>query len=270
MTRRAALRRVGVLAHGPRSREFLRRAMRSLGYAPLVFASLDDLVAMGPDASTLDMLFLGDVPDTDSLGRAVMASARAAVGPHARVLHAPLQPRRRTRNRGATVDDIDTASPRFFGDLYGAILSFLNSHGFEGTQAHLSWGAYSFHPIEQTVSFAGEAVKLDPVAFDVALEFFFNLGRPVTRKWLKRMLPSGERGANWHRIDNIACTVDDLRVAIQLQEPTGWALDAIGDTGYQLRRVQRPATEQKRARVRVPALTTDRAPRKAERLQLEL
>ncbi|MGO4396510.1 hypothetical protein AB4Z46_34715 [Variovorax sp. M-6] len=270
MTRPAALRRAGVLAYGPRSREYLRRVMRSFGYAPLVFASLDELTAMGPAASTLDMLLLGDVPDTDSLGRVVMASARAAVGPNARVLHAPLQPRGRARNRGATVDNIDTASPRYFGDLYGAILSFLNSHGFEGTQAPFSWGGHAFHPIEKTVSFAGEEVKLDPVAFDVALEFFFSIGRPVTRKWLKRMLPTSERGANWHRIDNIACTVDDLRVAIQLHEPNGWALDALGDVGYQLRRLPRPATEQHRARVPRSGSTRNRAPKEEVRLQLEL
>lgn len=241
MTRPAAMRRVGVLAYAPRSREYLRRVLRSLGYAPRVFAHLDELTAMGPAASTLDMLFLGDVPDTDSRGRAVVAGALAVVGPNVPVLHAPLDRRRRARSRGEAGDNIVTASPRFFGDVCSSVMSFLASQGIESEQASFSWGVYAFHPLEKSVAFAGEEVTLDAVAFDVALELFFNIGKPVTKKWLKRMLPSGGHGAVWHRIDNIACTVDDLRVAIQLSESNGLTLDPLGDTGYQLRRVQRAA-----------------------------
>ena len=77
---RAAARRAGVLASSPRSRECIRRVLRALGHSPLVFTNLDEFLALGPGAATLDLLVLGDVPDTDSQGRPVAACAGDLIG----------------------------------------------------------------------------------------------------------------------------------------------------------------------------------------------
>ena len=243
MTARSAIpRRIGVLAYAARSRECVRRVLRSLGHAPLVFTNVDDLTAIGAGATTLDLLVIGDAPDTDSRGREVMATVLVATGPGVQVLRAPWHRRgRRSLLSGDAVEGI--AAPRFFSDLCGVILFSLHSHGFQSAPLRLTWGEYSFDPIERTVTFGGEEVLLDAVTFDVAVEFFFNADLILTKKWLKQMLPLGESGANWHRIDNIGCTVDDLRVALQLQASNGWILEDLGAAGYRLVRVPAPAQD---------------------------
>ena len=231
-----ALLRVAVLSYTPRSREFARRALRSLGCAPLIFSSLDELEAMGERSASLDLLLLGDVPDVDSQGRMALAGAMALVGPEVPVLHAPLSKRPRSRSRGADATDIQLASPRYFGELYAAILDFLPTARLDDAPSGLAWEGYEFHPRERTVAFGDAEVRLDPVAFDVALELFYNAGQPLSRRWLKRMLPSGEHGAHWHSIDNLGVTVDDLCVAIRLDGAHGWQLDRPSAESYRLRR----------------------------------
>ncbi len=235
-----AMLRAAVLSYTPRSREFARRALRSLGCAPLIFSSLDELEAMGERSASLDLLLLGDVPDVDSQGRMALAGAMAVVGPEVPVLHAPLAKRPRARSRGPGANEVQLASPRYFGELYAAILDFMPCDRLEGTPEGLVWDAYAFHPRERIVAFGNDEVRLDPVTFDVALELFFNAGQPLSRKWLKRMLPSGEHGAHWHSIDNLGVTIDDLCVAIRLDGTHGWQLDRPSAESYRLRRANLP------------------------------
>ena len=135
-----------------------------------------------------------------------------------------------------------------------------------GTPRLLVWDRYAFHPIERIVAFNDEELKLDAVDFDVALELFFSAGRPVPKRWLTRMLPADEHGANWYRIDNLACTVDELRVALQLDGSNGWTLEALPDDGYRLSSAPRSealpflasapvgAAQERRSAVAVPAM----------------
>ena len=251
--RRAATRRAGVLAYTPRSREYIRRVLRALGHSPLVFTNIDEFMAFGSGASTLDLMVLGDAPDTDSQGRAVVACALDAIGPDVPMLQVPMHKggrpiRRRADARGAVV-----ASPHFFSDLFRVILGFLDSLGFTSTPHLLVWDRYAFHPIERTVSFGAEQLTLDPVDLDVALELFYSAGRPVARRWLTRMLPTGEHGANWHRIDNLACTIDEIRVALQLDGAHGWTLEALPGDAYRLASPPRRAAHPSLVRVPVEA-----------------
>ncbi|MDM0037072.1 hypothetical protein QTI33_33405 [Variovorax sp. J22P271] len=231
---RTAARRAGVLAYSPRSRELIRRVLRALGHSPLVFTNLDEFLALGPGAATLDLLLLGDVPDTDSQGRDVAACARDLTGSAVPVLRVPMQQQGRSVRQRGMVGDRVPASPRYFSDLYRVILSFLDSLGFDSTPRLLVWERYAFHPTERIVAFNDEELKLDAVDFDIALELFYSAGRPVAASWLTRMLPAGEHGANWHRIDNLACTIDELRVALALDGANGWTLEALPDATYRL------------------------------------
>jgi hypothetical protein len=242
--------------------------LRSLGYAPMVFSSLDEFAAaLGSATARLDMLFLGDLPETDHQGRAAAACVMAAIDPKLPVFQLPLTRAvgGRSRRRANPGDRMVTAPPRFFGQLFDAIQSFLDMHGFESAPGELCWGGYAFDPSELTVSFGDQEVQLDAVAFDVALEFFYNAGEALSVTWLRRMLPVGERGANWHRIDNLACTVEDLRFALQLHHPNRWVLATLGDAGYRLLRAPRPsgpgsssARELKRLRALAPLVLPSR------------
>jgi DNA-binding response OmpR family regulator len=256
---RAAARRAGVLAYSPRSRELIRRVLRALGHSPLVFTNLDEFLGLGRGAATLDLLVLGDVPDTDSQGRAVAACARDLIGSAVPVLRVPMQQQGRSvRQRGVAGGG---TSPRYFSDLYRTILSFLDSLGFDSTPRLLVWDRYAFHPTERIVAFNDEELRLDAVDFDIALELFYSAGRPVAGSWLTRMLPAGEHGANWHRIDNLACTIDELRVALALDGSNGWTLETLPGAAYRL--ANRAPQEASPTLVRTPAASAPKRRRAA-------
>ncbi|MDM0077406.1 hypothetical protein QTH90_23570 [Variovorax sp. J2P1-59] len=237
MSRLAAKRRAGVLAYTLRAREYMRRTLRSQHYAPLVFTRLDDLIAMGPGAKTLDMLLLGDAPELDSQGQPLLAGIRSVIGPDVPVLRLQLQNDAKHIHRRATAEGDFPLSPRFFSDLYRVILSFLDAHGFESSPSHLAWGDYSFDPLRRAVAFEKREARLDAVAFDIALELFFNTDRTLTRKALRQMLPSGEQGQTGYRIDNIGSVIKDIRSALQLRGSRGWALETFPHAGYRLMRM---------------------------------
>jgi hypothetical protein len=234
--RTAATRRVGVLAYTLRTREYARRVFRSLGYAPLVFVSLDELAAMGPDASTLDMLLLGDMPQSESDARMILERIREIVGPRVPALHVGMQ-KTDCVNPHFAANAVGTASPRFFGNLFLDIASFLDAIGLERPPPRLSWGEYSFDPVRTAVAFAKRETRLDAVAFDIALELFFQAGRTVTKGDLSRMLPSDEEGATRLRIDHIGSVIKELRSSLRLGDFHGWRLETLPYTGYRLVRV---------------------------------
>jgi hypothetical protein len=234
MSRYAASRRAGVLAYTVRAREYMRRALRSQRYAPMVFTCLDELSAMGPGARTLDMLLLGDLPDEyDRAHDAFLAELRSVIGPHVPVLGLRFQP-------GAPSSGEHIVSMRFFSDMYRTIVAFLSAHGFETSPPALAWDDYSFDPFARVVAFERRETRLDPVAFDVALELFYNADQRVTRSALRQMLPCGESGHLQYRIDNIGAVIKDVRSALHLRGLHGWTLETYPHAGYQLTRADRP------------------------------
>lgn len=231
MVRSAACRRVGVLAYTLRTREYARRAFRSMGYAPLVFVSLDELFELGAGTSRFDLLLIGDAPPLDMQGRPVLAEVREAVGPKVPLLHV-CSP----GGRGAMPlpTEVSTASARFFGDFCSAILSLLDAIGIEKAPPRLVWGAYALEPVNRIVGFDGRQVSLDPVSFDIALELFFRAGQVVNKKTLTLMLPLGEGGAERNRIDNIGSVIKELRSSLRLRDLHGWSLETLPHLGYRL------------------------------------
>jgi DNA-binding winged helix-turn-helix (wHTH) protein len=239
MFRTAATRRAGVLACTLRAREYARRVFRSLGYAPLVFLSLDELEAMGPDASTLDMFLLGDVPPEEAHARTILERFREIVGPTVPAFHVGMQ-KTSCANPHFAANGVVTASPRFFGDLFLDIASFLDAVGLERPEPRLSWGEYSFDPVRTVVAFANRETRLDAVAFDIALELFFHAERTVTKRNLSLMLPPDEQGASRFRIDNIGSVIKELRSSLRLRDLHGWRLETLPHTGYRLMRTGIP------------------------------
>jgi hypothetical protein len=220
-----------VLAYTLRTREYARRACRSIGDAPLVFVSLDELVALGPVASSFDMFLIGDAPPLDDRGRPVLAGVREAVGPGVPLLHvcAPGGP-----GAMAPPNEVSIARARFFGDFCAAILSLLDASGLEEPAPRLVWGAYAFEPLSRVVGFDGRQVRLDPVSFDIALELFFRAGQLVNKKTLTLMLPPNAQGPERHRINNIGSVVKDLRSSLRLRGLHGWNLETLPRLGYRL------------------------------------
>ncbi|SEB11124.1 DNA-binding response regulator, OmpR family, contains REC and winged-helix (wHTH) domain [Variovorax sp. YR216] len=232
----AARRRVGVLAYSLRTREFARRIFRAAGYAPLVFVSLDELIEVGPDASMLEMLLVGEVPVADSLGRPFLQSLRELVGPKL-----PLLLARFGRDAGPVppTDNLVVASPRYFPDLCMAVLSLFSAIGIDKAPLKMAWGDYTFEPARRVVAFDGRQTGLDPVAFDIALELFFRAGQIVPKRTLTLMLPPDEQGLARHRIDNIGSVIKELRSSLRLRGQHGWDLETCPRLGYRLTQTER-------------------------------
>lgn len=231
MTASTARRRIGVLAYTLRAREYARRIFRAAGYSPLVFVSIDELIEFGADASELDMLLIGDASSTDSLGRTVLESVRGLVGPNVPLLHARL-----AAETGPLVPHVDvaTVSPRYFGDLCAVILAQLSIAGIDKAPVQMTWGDYTFVPAGRVVVFGGRQVRLDPVAFDIALELFFRAGQLVSKKTLIQMLPANAQGPERHRIDNVGSVIKELRSSLRLRALHGWTLETHPHLGYRL------------------------------------
>jgi len=234
MSRSTATWRVGILAYTQRSREYGRRILRSLGFAPLVFIDLDELQAMGSGATELDLLYLGDPPLRAARGRAVLNEVRQVVGPHVPVLYAPFQPRKRPNKYLDSLVDATPAPWQTFSDLYRVTLTFLKHLGYRGTHLTLTWGAETFNPLRRSVHFENGRVRLSPLEFDIALEFFYNAGSTVSLQWLRRMLPP--HGAAVSGTDRIASIVEGLRLQLRLDGSVGWNLQPVARTGYRLSR----------------------------------
>jgi len=214
-------RRIGVLGHTLREREYARRVLRALGVAPLVFTSVDELTALGDDMARLNLLFLGDAPPTDredevALPPAVLSSIGSKLVQLAHADSGPA-PTRHLRAR-------PPMQPPSFDDFYRDILLVLQARGLGcATPKPLTWGAYSFHPLERSVSFAGRTRRLDPVTFDLALEFFFNAERMLSLARLRRMM-NPVRGARRFWGNELIGTLTDVADELELHGAHGWRL----------------------------------------------
>ena len=231
MINTAATTRVGVLACTQRAQEYARRILRSMGYAPLVFANVQELAALGPNASKLRMLFVGghpiDIAERDSR---LLVGIRAVIGSRVPVLYCPLGNAPRAIYQGAANGVIPDSS-QYFVDLCIAVSEFMESHGLRGLPPLLRWDGYTFHLLRGEVSFAGRQVQLVPLSFDTALELFYNAGKTVTPECLKSMLPSGRARPSNPSFGKI---VHGLQVSLELGCGHGWDLEFMPCEGYRL------------------------------------
>ncbi len=233
-------RRIGVLGHALREREYARRVLRALGIAPLVFTSVEELAAMGDDMARLNLLFLGDMPEVQREGAPdVLSSMASKVVLLAHVETTPA-PTRHLRGRPPAV------APSF-DDFYRTMLLSLKSRGLGcAVPKPLVWGAYSFHPMDRSLSFAGRTQRLDPVTFDIALELFFNAERVLSIPRLRQML-NPVRGARRFWGNEIIGTMTDVVDALELRGAHGWRLEHCEPEAFRLDRVPMGSMESIRA-----------------------
>lgn len=218
-------RRIGVLGHALREREYARRVLRALGVAPLVFTSIDELATLG---DRLNLLFLADVPEAASEEAPdVLSLMGTKIVPLAQEAPAPT---RHLRGRPPV------AAPAF-DDFYRSILLSLRTRGLAcAMPTPLVWGAYSFQPMDRSVSFPGRTQRVDPVTFDLALEFFFNAERVLSIPRLRQML-NPVRGARRFWGNELIGTLTDVVDELQLHGAHGWRLVHCEPEAFRLDRV---------------------------------
>lgn len=232
MSSRSGLRqRVLVLDSVLRSREHMRRAVRALGHAPLVF----DLLLLRGTRPRCAMMCLGLPPDHIDL-RTWVHKARSVVGAKVPVLFVTRENLLKALQMlGSVEGDSVLVAPSSFAEIYNGLGEFMAQHGLPTTGAGLSWDHYLFVPSQKSVMVDGAEINLRPAEFELALEFFHNVDRVLSRDWLRAMTSGMAPDASSRWID---ANVARLRSQLGLASFHGgeWRLNNVRYAGYKLSR----------------------------------
>ncbi|MDE1914566.1 MAG: response regulator transcription factor [Sphingomonadales bacterium] len=98
-------------------------------------------------------------------------------------------------------------------------------------QRHIDFGGYRFDRLESTVSFDGEEQKLTAKEFSLALLFFQNTNRPLSRGYLLDMIWNSVAGLPTRTLD---VHVSHIRAKLKLAAGRGYRLQTIVSYGYRL------------------------------------
>jgi DNA-binding response OmpR family regulator len=94
-----------------------------------------------------------------------------------------------------------------------------------------SFGRYSFDSATETVTIAGEAVKLTAKEFALALALFDNLSRPLSRSWLLDTIWGQSPDAETRTLD---AHVSRIRAKLNLRAENGYRIAPVYSYGYRL------------------------------------
>jgi len=225
--------RVAVLDPVFRTREHMRRTIRALGHAPLIFEDPQELLFLHNASLRCSAVCIGvprrrvDLPHW-------IRGARNAVGPDVPLLFLTrdnlLKP---IESLACSERDLLVAAPSSFADVYLGLQGCMARHSLAATGPGLEWGDYRFVPSKQTVFLDEEEIKLPPLDFELALEFFHNIDRVLTRQWLIGMAASlaPESTGRW-----VSACVSRLRDKLDLAGGRGceWRLVHVRGLGYKL------------------------------------
>lgn len=226
----ASPRRVALFDPVMRSRELARRAIHRLGQIPVVIddwtAELLDLTCGQP----CDLAVVSCPADAEA-AMATVERARALFGPQTALVVVAGKSRTLQMRAACTgIRESVIVRPSSFNGYYGALRQAMRRQGFDLIESELQWGPYRFESGTGTVEFEGRLLKLPPLEFDLAMEFFRNLDRTLSRERLYAAL--------WDRFDDGSRALDTqvsrLRRKLDLQRVDGWSLRSASGVGYRL------------------------------------
>lgn len=218
--------RIAIIAITPRTREYGRRALRLLGCTPLIFLDVNEFLEIGDRLHEMSIVFLEhslpdaeNVPDVLDVGNRV----RQAIGNDLPIVHSVI-----VQSGGAVPgfrgSDILLPGSLSFAQLCRTLRGFLQKHGVPITDSLLEWGAYRFCIDSGLIFVNGVPVTLKPDEFDLALELFFNAGAPISRLWLKTMIPGIQTLRRRPTAPAADAALLRLRDLLGLQPKHGWEL----------------------------------------------
>lgn len=221
--------RIALIEPVARTRDVLRRTLRRLGHVPVPFDGLDAFRSstQGHRQCALALVAgTGDPPSTEALLRAVKALSARGTG---LVL---MVPRRGTGllPMHARVDDFVVAAPVSLPTLYPRLRSVLMRQGLRPLDDDFLYGPYRFSPQTGIVRFEGEEIRLQPLEFDLAMEFFRHCDRTLSREWLYSMVWESDQ-LQERALDT---QVSRLRAKLGLHTSEGWSLQCVPRQGYRL------------------------------------
>ncbi|WP_345539745.1 hypothetical protein [Variovorax defluvii] len=226
-----------------RSREHLRRAIRALGHAPLVFNDIEELLPLREGLPRCAAVCLG-LPHYPADLQAWVRAARNVVTSGVPMLFLTREnPLKAPGSLRCAEGDLVLAAPTCFADVHNGLQAFFTQHAIPCGSTGLAWGGYRFVPSRESVVFDDIEIHLRPLDFELALEFFHNTNRVLSRDWLRSMAAGvvPEAGGRW-----LDASVARLRTQLGLATFEGceWQLSSIRYGGFKLSRTHGRKTAQ--------------------------
>jgi DNA-binding response OmpR family regulator len=153
------------------TREHLRRAVWALGHAPLVFESMEELLGVGSNSPRCALMCLGLPPKAREVGPCIQVARRVFGSTIPALLVAREGASKSARVQGAMPGDEVLAAPADFDDIYKRVAEFMMRSGLPTAGYGLTLGDFCFIPSSGSVRVDGVEIRLNPLDFELAMEF---------------------------------------------------------------------------------------------------
>jgi two-component system, OmpR family, phosphate regulon response regulator PhoB len=207
-----------------------RRAICRLGHVPVTFTSANELQEHGDAASTFDVLLLA-CPRDPAVFQPLIAQVREILGGRVPLILSASKSQFRVMSV-LHADALSTVvhAPSSFEDTYRLLETDLLRRRVPIAERILEWQGYRFVMDQDKAEFAGAPIKLRPREFDLAVAFFRNVNRLLTREWLFANVWGRKEEENGPASRSLDVSVSGLRRKLGLRS----RLQAIWGQGYQL------------------------------------
>ena len=221
---------IAVLDPTLRSRELARRAICRLGHVPVTFVTLDELQEHGAGVENFGVFLLA-CPRDPALFQPLIARVREILGHQVPLILSACKSQFRVMSV-LHADALSTVvhAPSSFEDTYRLLETDLLRRGVPIAERVLEWQGYRFVLDEGKAELDGAAIKLRPREFDLAVAFFRNVNRLLTREWLFVNVWGRKEEESGPVSRSLDVSVSGLRRKLGLH----FKLQAIWGQGYQL------------------------------------
>ena len=233
---------IAVLDPTLRSRELARRAICRLGHVPATFATVDELQEHAEEVGNFGLLLLA-CPRDPAVFQPLIGRVREILGQKVPLILSACKSQFRVISI-LHVDALSTVAhaPSSFEDTYRLLESDLLHRRVPVAERVLEWQGYRFILDQDKAEFEGAPIKLRPREFDLAVAFFRNINRLLTREWLF----ANVWGRNEEECSPVSRSLDVSVSGLRRKLGLRFRLQAIWGQGYQLSGMPEPSDDQSR------------------------
>jgi two-component system phosphate regulon response regulator PhoB len=222
--------RIAILQSDPQHRYVVGEIVERLGHVCIPFS---DGLAMSKSLSrsTVDMLIL-DWHSSGLSGLDLVKSMRSGIGERVPVMFASADGGESNIVRALTAGADDFVTHPVRSAEFGARIEALLRRAYPANSAAVTeLGPYRFDSRQQSVTVRGQPVQLSGTQFRLALLFFSNIGRVLSRDHIFAMVWGREFRESTRTIDS---HVSRLRLALSIEPINHFRLQPVYKSGYRL------------------------------------